>query len=476
MKENINKELVVKSKIDKNKLNKYQYTNSLIEEAVRIKLLDTTDMSNIQNQLINCLAELIMQKTNGESTSLSADETKNLMNSIIYTLDIYFESISNPDDVVYQLKTQKIGDLIQRGTDIIENMYNDVMDFYLYIVKKKLKVPLDCYNTTIDEGIPIFLKFYNMVFSAHVASTTIDYPLAIDDWDVRGVKYMHTYLKRCSLETNFCKIFGDEKIEKLLYYFGKKIGMDYKVELINIFELTYHNAVFMLLAGSKVLDLILTPYSSKIVIERLEKLNNTEMETTIREATHRLLTELNITDETTIDYIFKYLPNFIHRLNNNRENQSLDSMLIAEVEEKVKEKFCMFQSREAMNEKNFRKVVNTINNIYDAEEKANYIISNITSLYDFMDILNSDYLYESEYEVLFSKLSDFELTILVKVVYYEDIRDKTESMYEIVNKNVMYDYEWQTVFNEFLKNLKRKRLDDIEKYIDEIDYEQLKFN
>lgn len=93
-----------------------------------------------------------------------------------------------------------------------------------------------------------------------------------------------------------------------------------------------------------------------------------------------------------------------------------------------------------------------------------------------MDILNSDYLYESEYEVLFSKLSDFELTILVKFVYCEDIQDKIENLYEIVIRNVMYAYEWQTVFNEFLKNLKRKRLDDIEKYIDKIDYEQLKFN
>jgi hypothetical protein len=93
-----------------------------------------------------------------------------------------------------------------------------------------------------------------------------------------------------------------------------------------------------------------------------------------------------------------------------------------------------------------------------------------------MDILNSDYLYESEYEVLFSKLSDFELTILVKFVYCEDIRDKIENLYEIVIRNVMYAYEWQTVFNEFLKNLKRKRLDDTEKYIDKIDYEQLKFN
>lgn len=53
--------------------------------------------------------------------------------------------------------------------------------------------------------------------------------------------------------------------------------------------------------------------------------------------------------------------------------------------------------------------------------------------------LNSDYLYESKYEVLFSKLSDFELTILDKIVYYGDIRYKIENLYEIVNKDVMYD-------------------------------------
>ncbi len=476
MKDNKKQEVVVKFKIDKKKLNKYHYTNSLIEKAVHIKLLDTGDLLTIQNQLENCLIDLIMKKTNGESTSLPADETKNLMNSILYSLDMYFESIPNPDDAVYQLKTQKISDLLHKGTDIVSNMYNEVKNFYLYIVKRRLKVPLDCYHTTIDEGIPLFLKHYNVVFSSHIISTTIDYPLAIDDWEVCGVKYMHTYLKHFILETNFCKIFGNEKIEKLLNYFGKKIRMDYKLELLNIFELTYYNAVFMLLAGSKVSDLILTPYSSEIVIKKLEKLNNTEMETAIREVTHLLLTELNITDETTRDYIFECLPNFAARLNNNRDNHSLDSMLVAEIEDKKKEKFSIFQSGKEMNEKTFRKVADTINNIYDAEEKADYIISNITSLYDFLDVLNSDLLYEGEYEVLFSKLSDYELAFLVKYLYYEDMRDKTENLNKIINRNVMYDYEWQTIFHDFLKNLKREKMDDIEKCINEIDYVQLKFN
>lgn len=475
LKEDINKNVSVVSKIDRNEINKYHYSNALISKALSINLLNTNDVISIQNQILSYLAELIMQRTNGESTSLSAEETKNLMDSIIYTLDIYLENIENPDEAVHELKTEKISELIKKGTGIINNMYDKVMDYYLYIVKNRLKVPLDCYNMTIDEGIPIFLKVYNMMFSAHSASTSIDYPLAIDDWDVRGVKYMYIYMKHLIIENKFCKIFGDEKIEKLLYNYGKKIRMDYRVELINIFQLTYHNAIFMLLAGEKVSDLVLAPYSYKILIKKLEKLNDEEMNLLIRKAAYELLKELDIQDEETKNYIFECLPDFIYRLNTNRDNKSLESMIIEEAEERETKKY-IFQSKESMDEDSFRKVIKNIQDIYDPEEKADYIIKSIKSLYDFIDILSLDYLYENEYYVLFSRLSDFELALISKFVHYEDFRDKTESLYEIINRNDMYDYEWQMYFNEFLKRMDKDRIDQIEKYIDEVDYEQLKFN
>ena len=475
MKDDINKKVSVVSKINRNELNKYQYTNALISEALSINLLNTNDVISIQNQIVSCLAELIMQKTNGESTSLSAEETKNLMDSIIYTLDIYLENIENPDEAAHKLKTEKVSRLIKKGTKIINDMYDKIMDYYLYIVKNKLKVQLDCYNTTIDEGLPIFLKVYNMMFSAHSASTSIDYPLAIDDWDVRGVKYMYIYMKHLIIENKFCKIFGDEKIEKLLYNFGKKIRMDYKVELINIFELTYHNAIFMLLAGEKVLDLVLTSRNYKVLIKKLEKLNDKQMEVLIRKCAYQLLIELDIQDEEIKNYIFECLPDLIYRLNTNRDNKSLQSMIIEEAEEKEAKRY-IFESKESMDESTFRKVINKMKDIYDEEEKADYIIANIKSLYDFIDILNLDYLYENEYYALFSKLSDFELALITKFVHYEDFRDKTQSLYEIINRDDMCDYEWQMYFNEFLKKMDRDIIDQVEKYIDEVDYQQLKFN
>lgn len=54
-------------------------------------------------------------------------------------------------------------------------------------LKIKLDVPVDAYQMTIDESLPVFMKHYDIIFEAQNTMASIDYPLAIDDIQLQGV-------------------------------------------------------------------------------------------------------------------------------------------------------------------------------------------------------------------------------------------------------------------------------------------------
>lgn len=123
---------------------------------------------------------------------------------------------------------------------------------YQEVKKMKLNVPVDAYQMTIDDSLPVFMKHYDIIFEAQNTMASIDYPLAIDDMRLQGVFYIKQYLERLQMETRFCHFFSHQDIMYILINFGKINRFNYQIELFNIFELMINNAVFpSCLAGKR---------------------------------------------------------------------------------------------------------------------------------------------------------------------------------------------------------------------------------
>ncbi len=90
-------------------------------------------------------------------------------------------------------------------------------------------------------------------------------------------------------------------------------------------------------------------------------------------------------------------------------------------------------------------------------------------------MLESDCLYGDEYDALFHAFGDMELAILAKIVFYEELRSETLDLPSIVLLENEYPMEWQMRFVQHLQVVSRERLQAVEKYMDEMDYEQMKF-
>lgn len=94
------KELIVKSKIDISRLKANQYTISLLNEAYRVKMLDINSITGIQLKIMDLLKELILQYTNGNSTSVTIDTAEDLFCSVLYAIDAYTLNCYSPEEAV----------------------------------------------------------------------------------------------------------------------------------------------------------------------------------------------------------------------------------------------------------------------------------------------------------------------------------------------------------------------------------------
>lgn len=472
--ENKNQAVAIYGRIRPSNLAKNQYTISLLQEALRNRLLSRQEIDSIEVQLMMILKDVIMRYTKGESSSVTNDTAESLLKSILYSIDAYALSCSSPEEAVEHLKKVPLKEIYARGLERVREWFEETKSLYDEVKRKKLDVKLESYNLTIRD-IPIFLKNYGIVFGAHNAMASIDYQLVFDDMSVQGVLYMKNYLENLKIETEFCRNFREEDIEILLESFGRKINMDYKIELINIFELVFNNAVFNIMAGNMDKGLTIAECHFNRLNDELKSLSSPMISKCIDQAVDKLIGILNIDGPYLLSYIYLYKNTFLERVINAVENDCLGSIVIVGKEEHKAKSTILFDNNERMSDEKFKSAVKRLVRMKNASDKISFIKSNFSSLHDFMDVLNSDCIFGDEYDALFGALGDLELAILFKIVFYEELREGLENLPPIVDTDDERETEWHSQFIRYFKKIGRNRIELIKSLIDDIQYEEISF-
>lgn len=134
-----------------------------------------------------------------------------------------------------------------------------------------------------------------------------------------------------------------------------------------------------------------------------------------------------------------------------------------------------FKEAERMSDSRFRLLVEKITECPKTEEKIHLIQENLHSLQDYIDMLNSDCLFGDEYKALYRTFGVMELAILAKMVFYEELRTNSIDFSSLLMKEKETKTEWQMYYIEFLKDISKEQITSIEKCIQDIDFEEIKF-
>ncbi|WP_339184902.1 DUF6179 domain-containing protein [Oceanobacillus sp. FSL W7-1293] len=462
-------------RIDRSRLIRNQYTLSLLQEGQRSGIISSQKAYQIQAEMMQVLQQLILQHTQGESTSVTTETAEGIMASLLYAIDTYAFQCKQPEEALAHFNVKSIKDIHSQGVELLRHYFEKTKKIYQEVKKIKLDVPVDAYNMTIDESLPLFMQHYDIIFEAQNTMASIDYPLAIDDMRIQGVFYIKQYVERLRMETEFCRFFSHQDVMYVLINYGKISRFQYQIELFNIFELMINNAVFSLLSGGKPDNVRL----SKVQFEQLNrKLINSPAEQRtklIHEAVNQLQKSLH-TEQALTDYINLYRDELMQRVNHAAKIGSFEKLIIREIKETEKTMEFKLNENDRMSDMDLRSLVDRILEIDNTEEKVQLIRNNFVSLHDYLDLLQAECLFNGDYEALFKTFGDIELAILAKIVFYEELREGTYEFSNMVTDSVETENEWKMYYIAFLQQLEETRIRVIGNLIYKIDYEDISFD
>lgn len=463
--------------IEKHTLPPNAYTLSLLQKALDGGLLDSHHHLTIQKGILDLLQETIMSYTKGESTSTTVDITQDLLCSIMYVLDFYAMEYANPIDALATFKTSTIKDIYSMGLKHLMACLEKTRGAYIKLYVNKLSVELEPYQLTLSQALPMFFEQYNLLFGAHYNMGTIDYPLAIpiDDIQIRGVSFIAQYLYQLKLETLFCRFFTISSIEDMLENYGQRLKYNYKIELINLFQLLFNNACFSILIGNSPLDLLLTPDQFNDLNAELKALDSDKLSRLVNMVFKKLLTTLDIQDIDLLDYLQRYFNNYFLQLNTALGHDQLINMVILAEEKAVNIHSHLFQGDVPMSNDDFTTMISKITTASNTIEIIEIIQSSICSLPDFMDLLSSGCLYKDDFSAIFHSLVPSELAILTHVVYYEKFRETPLNLKAMILEEIYVDEEWKENFVDYLRHLNLDQLLQVEQALDGINYVETDF-
>lgn len=443
------------------KLNQGHLTLSLIKKGLRTRYISKEEEDIFQLQIMDILKDLILRYTNGESTSVTVDTAENLYNSLIYAIDVGLKSMNDTEAALHVIKNGSIRQAYENGIARITACLKESKALYVKLKKNRLKVGLEAYDLTIDEGLALFFNKYGIIFNAHHTMASIDYPLLFDDMSVKGVFYINEYIKTLYMEDRFCRRFSNDEIKNVLASYGRIYKIDYTKILNNIFEMVVNAAFFSVLSDDNTITLGMTEEKYQVLVKKLNGVSSSGMDELIDEGIKKVLLNLKIRERKLSAYILKYKGILKTSLALALETGSLKNLALLEDNLSLQGQKTVFIDGERMSDESFTILVEKLTEEQVPEVKVSVIKSEVHSLEDFLDILGGNCFFGDEYDILFSQLSDLELALLAENVFSDEMRDGPIDLLRAISFGIITNSEWQEMLVKFLSGLKKERLKSV---------------
>lgn len=151
---------------DKSKIDKYDYSNTLTAEALKIGLLSEDEVNRIRSSLLDSFAYVINLYTKDESTSVRNDAARKIMLSMMFNIDTYLRSLKDDLKAIEELKRGAFRDYYASGYMINKKAHEEAM---VLLSKVRLTRPhkaSDAYIRAVDVNIRNYLTAFNPEFGA----------------------------------------------------------------------------------------------------------------------------------------------------------------------------------------------------------------------------------------------------------------------------------------------------------------------
>ena len=162
----------------------------------------------------------------GEGASSVSERTgRNIFASVRYTLSLA------PD------RNVSIDQRFCDGQRVLLSLLEESEQNFRAILAMKIHLPLDTYYGTLYREIPAFFRLYDAQYAAHETPSLLDYPLALEIEDMTGIVYMHEYLHRLRVESEYVRRVPEALYNELIQAYSRKYDMDVTPVPVNFFDM-----------------------------------------------------------------------------------------------------------------------------------------------------------------------------------------------------------------------------------------------
>ena len=216
-------------------------------------------------ELLPLLAALTRKFTSGESSSVSYERARHLMEGILYTLRIYEKEGSlvggrKPD----ASEAWRIGqELLARRVQETQEKYRLVCENFQAYGNRNLQ-------DTFVMALPGFFRLYDRKFAPQETIITMDYPVLSYASGLTGILAIDRYLDAIGAEQHFLRSFPEEYVKDILTHFQK----DYRSQFFNLGRIVLRHLLGCMLIGKRLGET--TTESDYTVLRELAEQNTEE--------------------------------------------------------------------------------------------------------------------------------------------------------------------------------------------------------
>ncbi len=175
-------DIIAYSGLNAENIDRADYTNTLLLEAVRAGIAKESDIDRIRNDLMIALAEVIGYYTKNESSSIKAETANELSNSLVYNIDTYLLSFGDDKKAAETLLDRRMSELYGKGYLINSKYFEEAKILFGKARLSRLKNGSEEYNKTLDKYFRYYLTHYSPKFNAHDKIY-----LSLREYDLSGV-------------------------------------------------------------------------------------------------------------------------------------------------------------------------------------------------------------------------------------------------------------------------------------------------
>lgn len=272
-------------------------------------------------ELLPLVADLTEKYTSKESTSVSYETARQLMEAVKYCIDLngYEEKQFLEGDWPSAREAYVHGfELLMEKVKETQEIYNEmVVDFCSYGNRN--------YEDTVKKAISAFFLYYDVRFAPQETVITMDYPTICPIKDACGICAIEKYVCYINYEQIFLQSFPRAYVQHVLdeYY------EDYRNQFDNVCRIFLRH-----LLGHALFQKSLHEELSAQDLEQMEQHILSTDQVTLRALLEGLLKKLvfrfyeGAEDEKMADYFSCDLDDFVVELRNAAENHVLDKMIV----------------------------------------------------------------------------------------------------------------------------------------------------